>query len=110
MQQQLPLPPLVVLRAHVCILEWELAQRQARILDYERERLLDAAKVKYDEGLATCLAPFQAHLPTPLTCRIDVEGGCLLYDVPENEVPDNDAAPENEHVCNVLPRSEALLG
>jgi hypothetical protein len=101
----LPLPVTTVLQAQVTILEWELAQRQSRILDYERERLLMTAKAKYDEGLQTLLAPYQAQLPVPFMGRIDVEAGCLLY-----EVPNNDEVPEPEHVCNVLSRGEALLG
>jgi hypothetical protein len=86
-EQRLPLSPTTVLQAQVCILEWELAQRQGRILDYERDRLLEAAKTRYDQGLATCLAPYRAQLPASLICRIDVEAGCLVYEAPCNDLP-----------------------
>jgi hypothetical protein len=104
MEYRLPLPETTVLQAQVAILAWELAQCQARILTYEHDRLLETAKAKYDQGLQTLLAPYQAQLPVPFMGRIDVEAGCLLY-----EAPATDTVPEPEHVGNVLPRGEALL-
>jgi hypothetical protein len=105
MEHRLPLPAPTVLQAQVAILQWELAQCQARILTYEHDRLLETAKAKYDQGLLTLLAPYQAKLPVPFMGRIDVEAGCLVYDVPDTE-----DVSDLEQIRNILPRGEALLG
>jgi hypothetical protein len=84
-QKQILLPQDVALRLHIAILQRDLAQAQARLMQ-------SVADQQHLTTVTALLHAAQIFLPVPVTaCAFDAEHGVLLYD---DSTADNSATAE----------------
>lgn len=81
-QHRVPLPCETALRLRIVLLEYELAQLQARLLHSQAESLEAMARLHHTHQQELLLAQARADVPPGVTTwRLDAEQGCLVVEV-----------------------------